>query len=175
MIYVVPINNPIAGVVDHIMERLPAVFATQVEVRDPDFHADDAFNDTRHQYNSTILLAQLMSGSPSPASKVIGITNVDLYIPVLTFVFGEAQLGGTVAIVSSHRLRNAFYGLPEDRELLLERLEKEVIHELGHTYNLTHCRDFNCVMYSSSSVGAIDVKGADFCAECRRRLELPKR
>ena len=175
MIYVVPINNPIAGVVDYFMERLPTVFATQVEAYDPDFNADVAFSDSRHQYNSTTLLAQLVSGSPSPASKVIGITNVDLYIPVLTFVFGEAQLGGTAAIASSHRLRNAFYGMPEDRELLLERLEKEVVHELGHTYNLIHCQDFNCVMYSSSSVGEIDVKGVDFCTECRRRLNLPNR
>jgi archaemetzincin len=96
---------------------------------------------------------------------------MDLYIPVLTFVFGEAQLDGMAAIVSTHRLQNQFYGLPHDDDLMLRRLEKEVIHELGHTFGLFHCRQFECVMRSSTYVEEIDLKRADLCDACRSSLK----
>ena len=65
--------------------------------------------------------------------RLLGITQLDLYIPILTFVFGEAQLGGASAVVSYHRLQQEFYGLPQDRDLLANRLLIESVHELGHT------------------------------------------
>ena len=91
---------------------------------------------------------------------------MDLYIPVLTFVFGEAQLADGGAVVSAHRLRQEFYGMPTDPELLHERLLKEALHELGHTYGLRHCPDYTCVMSSSNGVERIDLKGAEFCPTC---------
>lgn len=169
-ICVAPINNPVTGALDFLTERLSARFDTKVTVLDPGLEPRIAFDEARRQYNSTILLAELSKELPSPDAKVVGLTDADLYIPVLTFVFGEAQLDGNVAIVSSHRLHNSFYGLPDDRTLTLERLEKEVVHELGHTFSLTHCRDFNCVMCASSSVEEIDLKGPDFCRTCRARF-----
>jgi len=97
---------------------------------------------------------------------VLGITGHDLYIPILTFVFGEAQMGGPCSVVSSHRLRQEFYGLPPDRKLLANRLLTECVHELGHTLDLTHCRDYQCVMASSHAVEWIDLKESRFCPEC---------
>ena len=64
---------------------------------------------------------------------MLALTELDLYIPVLTYVFGEAQLAGDSALVSAHRLRQEFYGMPANRRLLDERLLKESLHELGHT------------------------------------------
>ena len=81
------------------------------------------------------------------------MTEIDLYIPVLTFVFGEAQLADGGAVVSAHRLHQEFYGMPTDPELLHERLLKESLHELGHTYGLRHCPDYTCVMSSSNARG----------------------
>ncbi len=95
---------------------------------------------------------------------------MDLYIPVLTFVFGEAQLSDGGAVVSTHRLRQEFYGLPADLELLRERLLKEALHELGHTYGLRHCPDYLCVMSSSNGVERIDLKRAEFCPACAPAL-----
>jgi archaemetzincin len=95
---------------------------------------------------------------------------MDLYIPVLTFVFGEAQLTNGGAVVSAHRLRQEFYGMPSDTELLQERLLKESLHELGHTYGLRHCPDYSCVMSSSNGVERIDLKGADFCPNCAKLI-----
>jgi len=98
------------------------------------------------------------------------VTGVDLFIPVLTFVFGEAQLGGRAAVVSTFRLRSEAYGLPPDPELLLARLTREVLHELGHTYGLVHCTDSACVMASTTYVEQIDLKGPSFCTGCLTEL-----
>ena len=108
---------------------------------------------------------------PPPRDEIlVGVTDVDLYIPILSFVFGEAQLGGHIAVVSYHRLQQQFYGLPRDDSLLRERLVKEAIHEAGHTRGLTHCDDYDCVMASSHAVEWLDLKGAGFCSDCRRVL-----
>ena len=89
-------------------------------------------------------------GLPStPDARELGVTVGDLYVPLLTFVFGEAQVDGSCATVSTARLRKEFYGLPADEALLRERLLKESLHELGHTFGLRHCADWRCVMASS--------------------------
>ena len=87
---------------------------------------------------------------------------------MLTFVFGEAQLDGNCAVVSTARLHEEFYGLPPRADLLRERLVKEAAHELGHTFGLRHCADWRCVMTSSHAVERLDVKDAEFCAACRK-------
>ncbi|MGA2599921.1 MAG: hypothetical protein ABSH09_23365 [Bryobacteraceae bacterium] len=96
---------------------------------------------------------------------MLGVASVDLFVPVLTFVFGEAQLEGNCAVVSHYRLAE-----PGRPELLMERLTKEAAHELGHTFGLRHCHDWNCVMSSSHAVERLDVKSADFCARCRKAV-----
>jgi archaemetzincin len=125
-----------------------------------------AFNPLRRQYHSTEILKNILQRPASDAWKVLGVTEMDLYIPVLTFVFGEAQLTDGGAVVSAHRLRQEFYGLPADPELLHERLLKESLHELGHTYGLRHCPDYTCVMSSSNGIERIDLKHALFCSNC---------
>ncbi len=171
IIYVAPILRPADGAVSHILRRLPEIFGIPAEAVASRIDLRGTFNSARRQYQSAAILTELLGRLPSPDSKLIGVTDVDLYIPVLTFVFGEAQLNGAVALASSHRLHNSFYGLPEDDDLFLERLEKEVVHELGHTFNLRHCDHYACVMHSSTFVEDIDLKRSEFCGECRNRME----
>ena len=130
----------------------------------------DAFDPNRKQYNSSLLLKQLIASPPREAEKVLGVVDVDLFIPILTFVFGEAQLKGIGSVVSLHRLHNRFYGLPEDRELTTIRLVKEAVHELGHTFGLIHCSQPQCVMNSSTYVENIDQKPAELCPLCQRNI-----
>lgn len=125
-----------------------------------------AHHPERNQYHSTRILERLTQTSETQ----LVVTELDLYIPILTFVFGEARLGGSCAVVSYHRLAQDFYGLPPDPELRCERLIKEAVHELGHTAALTHCDDYECVMAASHSVEWLDLKGTAFCGECRGRL-----
>ena len=107
---------------------------------------------------------------PTQPWRVLGVTSVDLYIPILTFVFGEAQMGGPCAVVSFHRLMQEFYGLPADPSLLIGRLIKEAVHEVGHTLDLTHCDDYSCAMAPSHAVEWIDLKEWTLCANCQGKM-----
>jgi archaemetzincin len=125
-----------------------------------------AFDASRRQHNATALLQQVLALGGSSAEKLMAVVDVDLYIPVLTFVFGQAQLDGTAGVVSTFRLHSEFYGMPKDPQRFRERLDKEVLHEVGHLYGLYHCHQFECVMRSSTYVEEIDLKRAAFCADC---------
>lgn len=124
-----------------------------------------AFHKDRLQYDSRIVLTHLMSARPA-CLRLIAITRADLYIPVLQYVFGLAQMEGPCTLISLHRLCPRFYDHPEDPELLMERALKTVMHELGHSFGLIHCRDRRCVMYSSVRVGDTDIKTMNFCPTC---------
>jgi len=153
-----------AGLIETVREhvgtelRVPA--ATGFEPERP----GEAWDLRRRQYETGRILKWLESRHAG-AAKVLGLTDVDLFIPILTFVFGEAQLGGRAAVVSTARL------LPGNGSrggrVLAERLRKEALHELGHAYGLVHCGNPGCVMGRSPGVAEIDAKGPSFCTDCR--------
>jgi archaemetzincin len=145
--------------------RFPASLHV-TEPIDPSF----AFDVYRNQFNSTALISAFVQRFKGFKGKIIGVTSVDLFVPVLTYVFGEAQLDGPFAVVSAHRLDDTLYGLPANSQLLHERLAKEAVHELGHTFGLLHCHDYRCVMHSSTAVEDIDVKSKEFCQSCEEVL-----
>lgn len=171
-IMVVPIVpaplESLGGVLKHLGERfrLPVRLVTDHGI-DP----TPAYDESRNQYYSSFLLAALLGRFPRHEGKILAITGSDLFVPVLTYVFGEAQLDGTAALVSSFRLDERFYGMPQNNTLFEQRLIKEAVHELGHTFGLVHCRRFDCVMHSSTAVEEIDVKSENFCAECEVQLQ----
>lgn len=125
---------------------------------------------SRGQYKGNELLEAVDLTFSKNKSKTIGIFNIDLFIPILTFIYGQAYLGGKSAIASSHRLSNARYGLKEDPVLFRNRLTKEVIHEIGHTFGLIHCYNTECVMRSSTYVEEIDQKSSNLCSHCRKKI-----
>ncbi len=125
----------------------------------------------RDQYHATQILRRIRDTERDENVRAIGVTRLDLFVPILTFVFGEAELGGRCAVVSLQRLDERFYGLPAREELLRERLVKEAVHELGHTFGLRHCDDWRCVMTSSHAVDRLDIKTPDFCKWCRRAVK----
>jgi len=123
------------------------------------------------KYNSTTLIKELFECLPEKKSKMVAITERDLYSPIFSCLFGEAQLGGCCALISLHRLHQEYYGLAEDNSLFLSRCEKEVVHEISHLFGLVHCDNSYCIMYPSNNIIDTDVKSCSFCPECQELIE----
>ena len=151
-----------------IKSALSDILAAQTYCHSPRINPLTGYNKERDQFDAALILSDFEDSYPAGYS--ILLTDVDLYIPIFTFVFGLARLGGTSGVVSACRLRNEFYGLPQNEALLLERLVKEIVHELGHLLNLRHCANFNCVMSSSNTVDDLDVKRNRYCESCLKKI-----
>lgn len=145
-------------------------FRSEVQIVEGRLDLSEFFDASRSQYDGYELLKTIDNSYAGNSHKTIGLFKVDLFIPILTYIFGQAYLGGRSAIASSHRLSNARYGLKEDPVLFRERITKEVIHELGHTFGLIHCYHPECVMGSSTYVEDIDQKSHNLCSSCREKL-----
>jgi archaemetzincin len=164
--------KPLGNIADEIMEelkdRVGSIFHCPVEIKVGFSDLTQAYNPERKQYFSSKLLASLKKSEGE--ERVVGIADVDLYVPRLNFVFGEADMVSGTAIVSLCRLRQEYYGSAPDEALFLERATKEIVHELGHTFGLGHCPNNKCVMHFSNSLADTDLKGAYFCSKCRPKI-----
>ncbi len=170
LLHLLPIGNVEDGLLKDLRPALQEIFLVPCKVLPVRLDPQFAFHAERQQYHSSEILHR-MQGFLTPNSwRILGVVAVDLYIPILTFVFGEAQMGGPCALVSAHRLRQELYGLPPDPELFRQRVIKEAVHELGHTLNLTHCDDYSCAMAPSHAVEWIDLKESTLCSACRNAV-----
>jgi archaemetzincin len=131
---------------------------------------ESAYEAKRGQYQSVEIMKLLAQHAPRDASRILGVTDVDLAIPMLTFLFGQAQFDGPIAVVSLCRLHQEFYGLPPQESLLRERTVKEVLHELGHTFGLAHCSEPSCAMSLATHIELVDAKAEQYCARCGLQL-----
>jgi archaemetzincin len=175
-IHVIPLSDgdpahaaPGLDALENLASHLARLFRTPCRIRPEPFDIAFAGDAGRSQFHSTAILQRLERAS-DPDARILGVTTCDLFVPVLTFVFGEAQLDGNCAVVSTARLQEELYGMPRRDDLLRERLIKEAVHELGHTFGLRHCSDWRCVMTSSHAVERLDIKTADFCRACRKTV-----
>jgi len=155
---------------ESVAEVVKLEFRTSAMVREGHIDLSDYYDPGRRQYNGNTLLKHVDSLILPVTGKMLGLFNVDLFIPILTYIFGQAFLGGRTGIASLYRLNNECYGLSPDHHLMVERFKKEVIHELGHMFGLIHCRMQSCVMKSSTYVEDIDQKNHSLCPECRKWL-----
>ena len=169
-IYILPVETDPEPWFKELERSIKKTFGYSSKILKPGISLEKTFDHKRSQYNSSQLLLQVISNPPPDAAKMLCVVDVDLFIPILTFVFGEAQLRGIGSIISLHRLNGKFYGLPCDTELLKRRLIKEAIHELGHNFGLVHCDNPVCVMRSSTYVEDIDQKSDEFCISCVEEL-----
>ena len=170
-INLLPLSFPHQELLSDLSSVLERTFSLPVVITDKHFPLENGKDYLRNQYNSTWILSQILEHIPEEFCKVLAVTKVDLYVPVLTYVFGEAQLDGKAAVVSIHRLQDELYGLPKNPQKLKERLEKEAIHEVGHTFGLKHCHEPQCVMYTSTYAEEIDFKSGEFCTNCSAFLK----
>ncbi len=169
-IYLEWLGNGEAPALNGLVSHVESVFGVPVRRGRLRGGPPDAYDPKRQQYLSTRILRWMLDHVPADARKVIALTDHDLFITVLTYVFGEAQLGGTGAVVSTARLRINSSGLRVDEDVFHERLLKECVHELGHTFGLVHCRTRRCVMSRSNTINDVDAKSVVLCSTCRSIL-----
>jgi len=166
---IVRVGNVGSSVLEHVQENLRIIFPDVSLAVAPDALPvpKEALDSKRKQYLSPVILDQLrVYADRLKVDKVLGIAAVDLYVPGLSFVFGEAESPGKAALISLFRLQSEFYGGAANERLLAGRIEKEAVHELGHTLGLGHCQDPFCVMHFSNSIFDTDRKRSFFCGRC---------
>ena len=171
-IHILQIGNSIKDVFESVKLHLTTVFPSSYcteSFGNPEI-LREAYNPARKQYHSTTILRnvnELMKHVRT--DEILTVVDVDLYVPRLNFVFGEAQCPGRFAIISTYRLKPEFYGVGNG-ELFVSRVKKEAVHELGHVLGLIHCINPQCVMYFSNSIFDTDYKGDQFCSTCNKKI-----
>jgi archaemetzincin len=151
-------------------EAVAEEYHCAVNIRDEHIDLSEYFDASRRQYDGNKLINVVRTLTFPESDKTLAFFSVDLFVPILTFIFGQAYLGGNAGIVSMYRLDNKRYGIPANNKLLLGRVIKEANHELGHMLGLIHCKEPLCVMRSSTYVEDIDQKNSHLCAKCREKL-----
>jgi len=170
-IFIAPLKFYSALLLQNLVTELSKRFSSNIRIIDLKINLDDFLSVEREQYFSTRIIAEAMKLTGDYNGKVILLTDVDIFVPVLTFIFGEAQLNGKHSILSVCRLHEEFYSGISNEKLLFERTIKEALHELGHCYGLRHCIDWDCVMHSSPGIEEVDIKGMTFCRNCISKVE----
>jgi archaemetzincin len=155
-----------------LQSRLPDLTGSPVHIGAEVPLPAHGFDPLRNQYQGDVLLAILRDLPYPNLGRLLGFTDADCYAAGLNFIFGQAVVGGREAFVALPRLRQTYYGLEHNEELFRQRVLKEAIHELGHTWSLPHCPDPLCVMYFSDTLQDTDVKQLELCDRCRQQLDL---
>jgi archaemetzincin len=173
-ILIVPLGDDInQSEIEPLREQLGKIYGAKVEFDTAIPMPAHAYERSRNQYYSGVILDSLSSRIHiADQTRVLAITNHDLTVPSLNFVFGQADIESGLSIISLARLRQEFYNERPDRQALQRRMLTEAVHEVGHTLGLDHCSNPRCVMYFSNTIQDTDHKGYGFCDRCRSALSV---
>jgi archaemetzincin len=169
-IILAPLGEIEFALVNRLASSLASVWGLAVEILHPMEIPQEAHNPQRGQYYSTVALNKLQLLKADDKERILGLIDEDLYMPAISYLFGDADPLSNVAILSISRLKNEFSGIPENEGLLFDRILKESVYQLGRTLNLENCPNPKCVMYASQKVLDIDIKLPKFCDNCQRRV-----
>jgi archaemetzincin len=158
------------ALMEHVRVHLARAFGRPAVLWGSPERPQGSYDQRRRQHLTAPILQWILAAGP-PGGKVLAVTDQDLFIPVLTYVFGEAQLDGVAALCSTARLKEGVELVGP--RLLRERLAKEAVHEVGHAFGLRHCDAPGRVMGRSPGLAGVDRKTHELCGTCRQRLRQP--
>lgn len=172
LIRVVPLGNISSETVKQVVESVKKAFACDCVIDNPILNVPKSpYDQERKQYGADGLVGFLRPYvREKKCDKMLAICNIDIFSKGLNFVFGVAQKGGKICLISLYRLNQRYYSLQSDAGLLKERASKEAVHELGHCFGLNHCDNDGCVMAFSNEIVSVDKKGAKFCDSCKQKI-----
>jgi archaemetzincin len=166
-IMIITIGDIKTQLITDLCKSIAAVFHLNYRLGNISSPPARAYDASRGQYLAEAILTSL---HPGDAERVLGIVDVDIFMPDLNYVFGIADPQGKRAVISFTRLRESYYNQIEDQSLLVDRITKEALHELGHTYGIGHCRTRRCAMAFSNSLVDTDYQDANFCYTCKQAI-----
>lgn len=169
-VIILPIGEVDEAMLQGITAEVGAMYGRRVVVEKSLPVPKYAYNPSREQYHSASILKRVESAMQPEWDAAIGVVDVDLFVPEVPFIFGEADRSTRAAIISLSRLRPEMGAVDSRSELLRKRLASEVIHQMGLIRGLAHCPNNRCVMFMSTTVQETDKKGLQLCANCRKRL-----
>jgi len=181
-IYIVPIGDMNEKLLYPLIPKLETRFTTKVylalDKRMP--LPEDAFDYDAQKYVAMYVLRELANVEVPEGAKILGVANVDIFLPQwdTDFIFGQAHFGkkGKAAIISVYRMNPFSYvGGKRNDELLVQRMIKEAVHELGHLFGLRNCSEPECVMYLPRSLKSLDKKTDSFCFKCQEEYRALQR
>jgi archaemetzincin len=164
VIAVQPLGGVRGDVVEVVAANLQAFFQISTQLLADHPVLNEAYDPHRGQYNCYPILKFLGTQKPKHAVRIVGVADVDLFVPILTHVFGEAEMGGHATVISTYRLDEDEQPVPP--HCLYDRAAKIAVHELAHTFRLPHCREDGCIMNSFPVISHIDSMPVRFCRYC---------
>jgi archaemetzincin len=168
-IKIIPLGNIERKISEAVAQALEETYGAKTRITPSIKIPEEALNKLRGQYKASIILEYICKNFEG---RILAVVNEDIYAEGLNFIFGQAQVNGKVCIISLHRLDPRFYKEKENISLLIERTQKEAVHEVGHTLGLSHCKNPECVMCFSNTVWDVDKKSKKLCDECRTKLDI---
>lgn len=155
----IPLGNLDPLAVSIMGAHIQAVLGLDTRIQPVRAKPDYAYMPVRNQFDASKIIKSLATESDGAPLK-LGVLQSDLSIPILTYVFGESQMGGKAAVVSLHRLFDI------DRQVTYQRAAKICVHEVGHLLGLEHCWQAGCLMRFSKQLEQLDRLALGFCDSC---------
>lgn len=159
LIDLIPLGRIDQLAVSIIAANLQAILGLNSDVSAPRPNPEYALLPQRQQFDALKIIKELSRETHGAPFK-LGVTALDICTPILTFVYGESQLGGKIALISLNRLQG---GNPES---VYERAAKIGVHEVGHILGLEHCWEVRCLMHFSRNLEQLDSLPLQFCSAC---------
>jgi archaemetzincin len=162
----IPMGKVDMTAVSVVAANIQAILGLNTRILPVQPEPEHAYLARRGQYDGGKIINELAAASDGSRFR-LAVVSVDIFTPILTFVFGESQLGGKAAVVSLFRTKT------KSRDKSYNRAAKIAIHEIGHLLGIVHCRTPDCIMGFSNNLEKLDTLPMRFCEACEfetRRL-----